>query len=91
MGAKDFFVRYAGSVIIVLLLLLGFGLMLSLNVGGFVFGLGCWVVAYTVWLLQRAVNALEDVTNLQVQSIRKQRSRTPEREDPRPTPAPVSH
>lgn len=91
MAVKDTLERYAGPALITLLLLMGIALMLSLNVGGIIFGLGCWVTAYVVWLLQRAVSALEDVTSLQVQTIRKAQARTQDREDPRPTPAAAGH
>ncbi len=67
--------RHAGTVIVTLLLTMGAALMLSLNVGGIVFGLGCWVMAYSVALLQRAVSVLEDVTSIQVQTIRNARQR----------------
>ena len=74
-AARVFVDRHAGTVIITLLVLMGTALMLSLNVGGIVFGLGCWVMAYIVGLLQRAVSALEDVTSIQVQTIRNARER----------------
>lgn len=88
MVVKDILERYAGPVVITLLLVMGVALMLSLNVGGIVFGLGCWVVAYALWLLGRAVTAVEAVMDVQAQTLRREQQRAVgSREDMRSTPA----